>query len=67
MRVFYARLTIIGSSVVQNASRDLLYLSQSEARVILLYCTRDEATDILSNASSLHLTGQYSISLYLSL
>lgn len=37
---------------------DLAALVDSEARVMLLYCTREEAIDILTAASDLHLTGE---------
>lgn len=37
---------------------DLSELVTSEARVMLLYATREEAADILSAAGDLHLTGE---------
>lgn len=37
---------------------DLAALVDSEARVMLLYCTKQEAIDILTAASDLHLTGE---------
>lgn len=37
---------------------DLAALVNSEARVMLLYCTKEEAIDILSAATDLHLTGE---------
>lgn len=39
-------------------SSDLNELVTSEARVMLLYATREEAADILSAAGDLHLTGE---------
>lgn len=37
---------------------DLVELVDSEARVMLLYCTREEAIDILTRAADLKLTGE---------
>lgn len=39
-------------------SNDLMELVNSEARVMLLYCTKGEAVDILSIAEELKLTGE---------
>ncbi|XP_063229107.1 glutamate receptor ionotropic, NMDA 2B-like [Bacillus rossius redtenbacheri] len=50
------RMTVINSVVAGNAS-DLSVLVGSEARVILLYSTRDEARTILREANRLNITG----------
>lgn len=43
--------------VVKKPS-DLNELVTSEARVMLLYATREEAAEILATAADLHLTGE---------
>lgn len=43
--------------VVKRAA-ELHELVASEARVVLLYATREEAADILAAAADLHLTGE---------
>lgn len=51
------KFTILNAAVVKKSS-DLNEVVASEARVLLLYATRDEAADILSWAADLHLTGE---------
>ncbi|XP_013146716.1 PREDICTED: glutamate receptor ionotropic, NMDA 2B-like [Papilio polytes] len=51
------KFTILNAIVVKRGS-DLNELVTSEARVMLLYATREEAADILSTARDLHLTGE---------
>ncbi|KAG6462707.1 hypothetical protein O3G_MSEX013418 [Manduca sexta] len=51
------KFTILNAIVVKRGS-DLNELVTSEARVMLLYATREEAADILSAAGDLHLTGE---------
>nr|XP_034831518.1 glutamate receptor ionotropic, NMDA 2B [Maniola hyperantus]XP_034831519.1 glutamate receptor ionotropic, NMDA 2B [Maniola hyperantus] len=51
------KFTILNAVVVKKAA-DLNELVTSEARVMLLYATREEAADILSSAGDLHLTGE---------
>ncbi|XP_060534874.1 glutamate receptor ionotropic, NMDA 2B [Cylas formicarius] len=51
------KFTILNAVLVANKG-DLAALVDSEARVMLLYCTREEAIDILTAASDLHLTGE---------
>jgi len=48
---------IILATVMVVSERDLLSLVGSEARVLLLYCTREEARYILDEAGKLGLTG----------
>lgn len=48
---------IILTTVMVVNEKDLLSLVGSEARILLLYCTRDEAADILKDAAKLGLTG----------
>lgn len=45
--------------MIVTRSSDLMELVNSEARVMLLYCTKGEAVDILSIAEELKLTGNY--------
>ncbi|CAH1137809.1 unnamed protein product [Phyllotreta striolata] len=51
------KFTILNAVLVANRG-DLAALVDSEARVMLLYCTREEAIDILTAARDLHLTGE---------
>lgn len=51
------KFTILNAIVVKRSS-DLNELVTSEARVMLLYATREEAAEILSAAGDLHLTGE---------
>ncbi len=48
---------IILTTVMVVSEKDLLPLVGSEARILLLYCTRDEAAGILQDAAKLGLTG----------
>lgn len=50
-------MSIVSTLVVSNAT-DLSQLANTEARIILLYSTREEARDILTEATRLKLTGQ---------
>jgi hypothetical protein len=54
---FLCRLTILSTLVLSNAS-DLSQLANTEARIILLYSTREEARQILAEATRLKLTGE---------
>ncbi|KAJ9588827.1 hypothetical protein L9F63_017865, partial [Diploptera punctata] len=49
-------MTVLSALVLSNAS-DLAQLTNTEARIILLYSTRDEAREILAEATRLKLTG----------
>ncbi|KAK4877551.1 hypothetical protein RN001_010057 [Aquatica leii] len=51
------KFTILNAVLVAK-SGDLAALVDSEARVMLLYCTREEAIDILTAARDFHLTGE---------
>ncbi|ERL92387.1 hypothetical protein D910_09701, partial [Dendroctonus ponderosae] len=51
------KFTILNAVLVAHRG-DLAALVDSEARVMLLYCTKQEAVDILTAASDLHLTGE---------
>ncbi|KAG5684927.1 hypothetical protein PVAND_014135 [Polypedilum vanderplanki] len=51
------KFTILNSIIVTRSS-DLTDLINSEARVMLLYCTKSEAIDILKAAETHHLTGE---------
>nr|AXF48844.1 ionotropic receptor IR13 [Lobesia botrana] len=51
------KFTILNAVVVKKPT-DLNELVTSEARVMLLYATREEAADILSTAGDLHLTSE---------
>lgn len=51
------KFTIL-NSVIMTRSSDLMELVNSEARVMLLYCTKGEALEILSTADELKLTGE---------
>ncbi|XP_066141506.1 glutamate receptor ionotropic, NMDA 2B isoform X2 [Euwallacea fornicatus] len=51
------KFTILNAVLVSNKG-DLAALVNSEARVMLLYCTKEEAIDILTAASDLQLTGE---------
>ncbi|XP_021929353.1 glutamate receptor ionotropic, NMDA 2B-like [Zootermopsis nevadensis] len=50
------KMSIVSTLVVSNAT-DLSQLANTEARIILLYSTREEARDILTEATRLKLTG----------
>lgn len=50
------KFTILNSVIVTRSS-DLMELVNSEARVMLLYCTKEEAVDILNWAEELKITG----------
>jgi hypothetical protein len=54
---FLFRLTVLSTLVLSNAS-DLSQLANTEARIILLYSTREEARQILAEATRLKLTGK---------
>lgn len=54
------KFTILNSVIVTRSS-DLMELVNSEARVMLLYCTKEEAVDILASAEELKITGLLSI------
>jgi hypothetical protein len=56
------RLSVVSTLVLGNAS-DLSQLANTEARIILLYSTREEAREILAEATRLKLTGQCFIQL----
>lgn len=51
------KFTILNSVIVTRSS-DLMELVNSEARVMLLYCTKEEAVDILAWAEELKITGE---------
>lgn len=51
------KFTILNSIIVTQPS-DLVELMNSESRVMLLYCTKGEASEILKAASDLHITGE---------
>ncbi|XP_050299775.1 glutamate receptor ionotropic, NMDA 2B isoform X2 [Anthonomus grandis grandis] len=51
------KFTILNAVLVAQRG-DLAALVDSEARVMLLYCTKEEAIDILRAAGELHLTGE---------
>ena len=51
------KFTILNSVIVTRPS-DLMELVNSEARVMLLYCTKGEAIDILAAAEELKITGK---------
>lgn len=51
------KFTILNSIIVTKAN-DLIDLVDSEARVMLLYCTKGEAIDILKAANDYQLTGE---------
>jgi len=48
---------VILTTVMVLSEKDLLSLVGSEARILLLYSTRDEAAEILKGAARLGLTG----------
>lgn len=50
------KFTILNSVIVTKPS-DLMELVNSEARIMLLYCTKEEAKTILEKAKELKLTG----------
>jgi hypothetical protein len=50
-------MSVVSTLVLSKAS-DLSELAKTEARVILLYCTREEAREILAEATRIRLTGQ---------
>ena len=52
------RFTIIGTLTVSNHATNLSELSQSDARIILLYSTREEAINIMRMATAEGLTGE---------
>ena len=54
---FLFRLTVLSTLVLSNPS-DLSQLANTEARIILLYSTREEARQILAEATRLKLTGK---------
>lgn len=56
--IICCRFTVIGTLAVVDPAKDLIELAQSEARIILLYSTREEATYIMREATKLGLTGQ---------
>jgi hypothetical protein len=47
------------STLVISKASDLSQLANTEARIILLYCTREEARQILAEATRLKLTGKW--------
>lgn len=52
-----SRFTIL-NAVLYTRPNDLVELVNSESRVMLLYCTREEAIHILNNARDLKITGE---------
>lgn len=50
------KFTTLNEIIVKRAKVDLMQLVNSDARVMLLYCTKDEANEILAVANELHLT-----------
>lgn len=52
------KFTTLNEIIVKRAKVDLMQLVNSDARVMLLYCTKDEANEILKDANDLHLTGE---------
>ncbi|XP_043223940.1 glutamate receptor ionotropic, NMDA 2B-like isoform X2 [Amphibalanus amphitrite] len=46
------------NTIIVRESKDLEELANSEARIMLLYCTKDEAREIMHKAHSLHITGK---------
>lgn len=52
------KFTLMNEIIVKRAKVDLMQLVNSDARVMLLYCTKDEASEILKVATELHLTGE---------
>jgi len=60
MLIFFflvSRFTIL-TAAIWTDRESLRELVSSESRIMLLYCTRDEASHILSAASDLHITGE---------
>lgn len=57
IETFHCRFTILNSVLVTKGS-DLQELVESESRVMLLYCTREEAQKILQSANSYGITGE---------
>lgn len=55
--VEHFKFTILNSIIVTRAS-DLMELVNSESRIMLLYCTKGEAVDILQWADELKITGE---------
>lgn len=53
-----ARFTIIDTVLVNEAEEDLAIVADSEARIMLLYSTRNEASYIMRSAEGLGLTGK---------
>ena len=51
------RFTIL-NAVLYTRPNDLVELVNTESRVMLLYCTREEAIHILNNARDLKITGE---------
>lgn len=51
------RFKILGTILVSNNASNLESLLSSEARILLLYSTRDEARSILKTAGQMGLTG----------
>lgn len=51
------KFTILNSVIVTRSS-DLMELVNSESRIMLLYCTKGEAVDILATAEEMKLTGE---------
>lgn len=51
------KFTILNSVIVTRSS-DLMELVNSESRIMLLYCTKGEAVDILATADEMKLTGE---------
>ncbi|GJQ88454.1 Nmdar2, partial [Trypoxylus dichotomus] len=51
------KFTILNAVLVSNKT-DLTALVDAEARVMLLYCTREEAIEILTAAKHYHITGE---------
>lgn len=52
------KFTILNSITVTRPSHDLVELVNSESRVMLLYCTKGEAVDILAAAEEMKITGE---------
>ena len=52
------RFVITNVLHVKNPEKDLLELKESEARIMFLYATKDEAARLMVAAKKLHMTGE---------
>ncbi|KAF2368868.1 Receptor ligand binding region [Trinorchestia longiramus] len=52
------KFTIIDTITVEHAEEDLVHVKNSEARILLLYSTKNEGEDIMLAAEALGLTGK---------